>query len=111
MKDSRLSIQEYCLVAAMMPKEMPMIDASQVAGQRQKQCSRQTLGDHVGHRPVVEEAAAEITLGHHSDHPVDVLDGDRLVEAVGSRVGAWHGHRLPRRMRHRLISCERMKSL
>ncbi len=64
MPESRLSIQEYCRVAAQMPKADAEHRGKEMwHTKRQEQRARQALADDVGHRLVVEHAVAEIAAG------------------------------------------------
>ena len=58
-----------------------------VAGQREHDGARQPLGDDVAHRLVVVEAVAEIEAGDDAPDPVEILDRQRVVEAVRHAVG------------------------
>ena len=58
-----------------------------VAGQRQRQRAWQSLGNDVGNRLVVVEALTEISVEDDPLHPVEILHGKRIVQAVGLAIG------------------------
>ncbi|ESX54950.1 hypothetical protein X736_07640 [Mesorhizobium sp. L2C089B000] len=70
-----------------------------MADQCQQQRARQPLADHCGDRLVVIEAVAEIAAGDDAGDPVQVLDGQRFIEAVldpiGLRLRVGFGKRRP----------------
>jgi len=58
-----------------------------VADERQEQRARQPLGNDVGDRLVIEHAVAEIAAGDDAADPVQILDGQWLIEAMFDAVG------------------------
>ena len=58
-----------------------------MAGQRQQDGARQALGDDIADRAVVVERLAEIEAGQDAPDPVEILQRQRQVEAVGDAIG------------------------